>query len=226
MEGRAHGIRPGHYRRQATASRPGHRQITALDDRRLLPSDGGQGPPQVPLVVVLDVGHDRDAQVGGVRRVEAPTEADLDHRGIDFGIGQRLEAGRGQDLELGGRPGIGLDSVNRIQDGLDDGGKRLLGEPVAVHRDPLAVGDQVRLGHGPHPVSGSAEHRRGEGHHASLSVGARDECPMEGSLGVIELGQDPLDTLQAQAHPKAASAPDGRDRRGIGERRGQSCSSS
>ena len=217
---------PGNHRRQPPARRPGHRQVTPLDDGRLLPTDGGQGPPQVPLVVVLDGGHDRDAQVSGIRGIEAPTEPDLDHRGVDLGIGQRDEAGGGQDLELGGRPGIGLDSVHRVQDRLNNRRKRRLTEQVAVHRDPFAIRDEVRLGHGSHPVAGGAEHRCGEGHHAALPVGAGHQRPAQGSLGVIELGQDPLDALQAQAHPKSASAPNGRDRRSVGERRGQPCSSS
>ena len=77
--------------------------IAGLDDRRLLARDLGDRVPEIFLVIEVDVGDGRDAQVHCVRRVEAPAEPHLTHQHVDAGS-EVLERHHCEHLELGRGP--------------------------------------------------------------------------------------------------------------------------
>ena len=89
--------------RERLAGRAGHRQVAALDDRRLLAGDVADRRAEPVHVVEIDVRDRRHAAVPGVRRVEPPAEADLDEGEVDPLLGEPAEDDRGQELELGRR---------------------------------------------------------------------------------------------------------------------------
>ena len=102
--------RPAADDRQRVAGRAGHREVAALDDRRLLPGDVLDRRSEAVHVVEVHVGHDRHAAVPGVRRVEAPTQTHLDERDVHArprrttGTRRRSGARTRSDRRAGGRP--------------------------------------------------------------------------------------------------------------------------
>ena len=85
----------------------------------------------------------------------------------------------------------------------------------AVDHDPLAIADQVRLGRLADAQAGRAQRAPGQGQHAALAVGARDERAADRELRVaqrVEQGPGPAQP-QADAEP-AAVGQRGERRRG------------
>ena len=64
-------------------------------------------------VVEVDVGDDRHAAIPGVRRIEPPTEPDLDERDVGPDLGEAGEDDGGQQLELGRVAVAGCDRGRR-----------------------------------------------------------------------------------------------------------------
>ena len=191
--------------------------VATLHDRRLLAADRREGASEVPLVIVLDVGHHRHAEVEHVGRVEPAPHADLNHGQVDPLSRELANRGGGERLELGGRAETLGHLVDRGQHRGDRVGKALCRERRSIDRDPLAVADEMRLRHRPHPRAGRLQHRAHHGDHATLAIRPGHQRPAQAALRVVERVHQRLDALETEAHAEAAARGERIDRRRVVE---------
>ncbi len=122
-------------------------------------------------------------------RIEPPAQADLHQRQVGPGLGEPREDDRGQQLELGRLAVPPRDPVGDVEDDPDQPGEVVGGDRPAVDADPLAIGDQVRLGRGAGPIAGGSKRGVGQGQHAALAVGAADERAAHGPFRIAQFVQ-------------------------------------
>ena len=190
--------------RQPVTVGAGDGQVAALDDRGLLARDLGDRVAESVHVVEVDVGHDGDPAVPGVRRVEPPAEPDLDERDVGPDLGEPGEDDRGQQLELGRLAVAARDPIGRVEHATDQPGKVVGGDRPPVDADPLAIGHEVWLGRRTDAIAGRPERRVGQGEHAALAVGAGHQRAADRQLRMAELAQQR--TRPAKPEPDAETA--------------------
>ena len=137
---------------------PGHCEVAALEDGRLLAGDGVDRGAEVLHVVECHVGDGRDAPVPRVRGVESTTQANLDDGRVDPRPGEPEQCGTGQRLELGGWPMTSGEPVGRIEDLEDQRPEVGRRDGRAVDHDAFPVTDQVWLGCLAHPLPSGRQH--------------------------------------------------------------------
>ena len=168
-------------------------------------------------MIEIDVGHDRHAAVPGMGRIEPPAQADLDQRQVRTDLGEPGEDDRGQQLELGRLAVTRRDPVGGGQDAPDQPREVVRRDRPAVDLDPLAVGDQVRLGGRPDPVAGGSQRGIGEGQHAALAVGPGDQRATDRALGIVEFAEQGARPPEAQPDPEATALGQGSQGVVVGE---------
>ena len=147
------------------------RDRAALDHASLLGGDGGQGLPEVRLVIEIDC-RDRGGRcIDGIGGVEPAAEPHLEHRDINLGIAERFQRERRRGFEERGRRGepVGGDadpSCEVLEVRAADG--------PAVDRDPLGQTDEMGRRVSARAIPGRAQAPFEHGRDRSLAVGARD----------------------------------------------------
>src|SRR4029079_3281591 len=91
------------------------------------------------------------------------------------------------------------------------------GDRPAVHHDPLAVADEVRLGGLADAPPGRPERASRQREHAALAVGPRDERAAHRELRVADLAQARTGPSQAEADAESPAIRDRTKRVGVGE---------
>ena len=149
------------------------------DDAGLLGRDLADGVTQVVGMIQADRRDDRDGGIDDVGRVPPPTEAHLDDRDVDRGVGEGGERHRGDDFELAHRRPAGL--VGLLVDELDERFDLAVGVDVGRRADRLAVdgdafhrGLQVRAGGAAGASMERGEQRVDHPGHRRLAVRAAD----------------------------------------------------
>ena len=147
-----------------------HQNGAGLDDPGLLPGDLLTGVAQVLHVVELDVGDHRHLAVDDVGGVPQATEAHLDDRDVDGDVGEPLERGAVDDLEVARLVG---QEVFERGDVHEDAVEVVVGDRLAVPRHALVEALQVRARVGADREAVGREQRGDHARHAGLAVGAR-----------------------------------------------------
>ena len=164
--------------------------------------------PEVLDVVELDVGDHRDLAVDHVGGVPAAPEAHLDDRDVDGHVGEPLQGGGVDDLEVAGAV---VEHQLDVGDAQEDAVEVVVGDGLPVPGDALVEPLQVGAGVGAHREPRGHEQGGGDPRRRRLAVGAGD---VDGR--VLELGRaQQLDQLlhprqRRRRHPavRAARHPD------------------
>ena len=140
-----------------------------------------------------------------MRRVEPSAQAHLHERNLDPLLGEPPEEHRGQELELGGGPVSAFDPLRGCQHLPDEPRERHRIDRPAVDLQPLAIGDEMRLGRRADSHPRGPQRAAGEGENAALAVRATDEGATQLALRITEGLQEGACPTQSQPDPEPAS---------------------
>ncbi len=104
------------------------------------------------------------------------------------------------------------DPVGDRQDLPDEPGERRRVDEPAVHLEPLAIGDEVRLGRLGDPLAGLPERAGGDRQDAALAVRPGHERAAQAELRVAELAKERPGPSQPEPDPEAATILEGPQR--------------
>ena len=178
-----------------------HGGASRAEHAGLLVGDGAERRAEVGLVVLLDA-HDGGGQRrDDVGRVEPPSHPDLQHRHVHALAAEVVEAGGGEDLEVGGMGGDRAradEALGGAAHALDRGLERGRSHVAPAHRDALVDAHQVGRGVAAHHEARRAERGIGVGHDRSLPVGAGHEQRRERALGMLQFFAERPHRLQTE----------------------------
>jgi hypothetical protein len=168
---------------------------TRLDDPGLLDRDLLDGVAEVARVVDRDRGDDGDDAVGDVGGVPDPAHADLDHGHVDGSVGERGVGHPHDRLEEAERELLlRVDQMGVRRDVVEGAHELLVGQRLAVDRDPLVDPLEVRTGE---PARAQVQRsQQGVDHPAGggLAVGAGE---VDHRVGALRVAQQPGERADA-----------------------------
>ncbi len=214
----AHPGRPSPDDAERGPGRPGQRHVAALDDRGLLAGDRGDRGTQPIHVVKVDVRDGGDPAIPRMGRVEPTAEAHLDQCHVEPRSREVREDDRREQFELGRVAEPPGDAVRDRQDLLDERGERRGLDRAPVDLDPLAVGDEVRLGRLADAPAGRAQGRSSEREDAALAIGPANEGATDRQLGIAEVAEEGARAPEAEPDPESPAVGQRTQRLVVGHR--------
>ena len=191
--------------RQRVAARAGHGQVAAFDDRGLLARDRRDRRAEPVHVIEVDVGDDRHAAVPGVGRVEPAAETDLDEREVRSTSAKWANTTAVRSSNSVGWPCRRATRSETREDSVDEPREVVGVDRPAIDLDPLAVGDEVRLGRRADAVPGRPKRRIGQGQDTALAVRPGDEGAADAQLRVAERVEQGARPAKPQPDPEPAA---------------------
>ena len=155
-------------------------------------------------MVEVDARDDGDGRDANGRGVEPAAEPDFENRDVHRLVGEVVERERGRRLEH-----RGVETRHQRAERLHAVDHGVLDDRLAVHADALTERDEVGRGVEPDAVAGGLEDRRQHRGHRTLAVRAADLDEPVAPLGMAQRREQPLDPLEARAHPRVLATAQG-----------------